>query len=124
MVFAGPGQPIWVGRDHRTATLEQWKALIARDRGCVGCGAEVSRCEAHHVIAWLACGPTDIDNLVLLCCRCHHDVHDRQMELARDDAGGGGSWPVGTRWSEPVSPCPERARRASVAMPGWQAIRR
>jgi len=98
MIFDGPGKPIWVGRDHRTATVEQWKALIARDRGCVGCGAEVARCEAHHVIAWRPGGPTDIDNLVLLCTRCHHDIHDRQMTLARSDAG---SWRVVARGHPP-----------------------
>ena len=108
MVFAGPGRPIWVGRDHRTATVEQWKALIARDRGCVGCGADVLRCEAHHVVAWSACGPTDIDNLVLLCCRCHHDVHDRQMALERTEAGG---WRVVAR-GHPSVPLDEPGRRA------------
>ncbi|MEZ5167397.1 MAG: DUF222 domain-containing protein [Acidimicrobiales bacterium] len=40
MLFDGPGRPIWVGRDERTATIAQWRALIARDRGCVGCGAD------------------------------------------------------------------------------------
>ena len=81
VVFDGPGRPIWVGRDHRTATTAQWKALIARDGGCVGCGADPTRCEAHHVVAWQSGGPTDITNLVLVCSRCHHDLHDRNMEL-------------------------------------------
>ncbi|MEZ5165340.1 MAG: DUF222 domain-containing protein [Acidimicrobiales bacterium] len=47
MLFDGPGRPIWVGRDERSATIAQWRALIARDRGCVGCGADPNRCEAH-----------------------------------------------------------------------------
>jgi len=87
MIFGSDGRPLWVGRDYRTATIAQWKALIVRDRGCVGCGAAPSRCEAHHVVAWLANGPTDIDNLVLLCSRCHHDVHDRGMEVVRGPTG-------------------------------------
>ncbi|MEZ5168478.1 MAG: DUF222 domain-containing protein [Acidimicrobiales bacterium] len=44
MLFDGPGRPIWVGRDERNATIAQWRALIARDRGCVGCGADPNRC--------------------------------------------------------------------------------
>ncbi|MEZ5167450.1 MAG: DUF222 domain-containing protein, partial [Acidimicrobiales bacterium] len=50
MLFDGPGRPIWVGRDERNATIAQWRALIARDRGCVGCGADPNRCEAHHIL--------------------------------------------------------------------------
>ena len=77
VIFDGPGRPIWVGRDHRYATIAQWRALIARDRGCVGCGAAPHRCEAHHIVAWVDFGPTDITNLVLVCSRCHHDIHHR-----------------------------------------------
>ncbi|NIR35371.1 MAG: DUF222 domain-containing protein [Actinobacteria bacterium] len=87
VVFDGPGRPIWVGRDHRTATIAQWKALIARDGGCVGCGAEPGRCEAHHIIAWQVGGPTDITNLVLVCSRCHHDLHDRGLNLMQTPTG-------------------------------------
>ena len=84
ILFDGPANPIWVGRDHRTATIAQWKALIARDRGCVGCGAAPERCHAHHVQYWDNNGPTDIDNLALLCTRCHHNVHDRGHTLTRE----------------------------------------
>jgi len=83
VLFDGPGRPIRVGRSVRSATSAQWTALIARDKGCVGCGAHVNRCEAHHIKAWQANGRTDINNLVLLCSRCHHDVHDRGTELVR-----------------------------------------
>lgn len=87
ILFDGPGRPIWVGRDHRTATVAQWRALIARDRGCVGCGAAPERCQAHHIIPWWPHGPTDIDNLVLVCSRCHHDLHERGMRLRRVEHG-------------------------------------
>ena len=88
VLFNGAGRPIWVGRDHRSATFAQWKALIARDRGCVGCGADVSRCEAHHIVAWDHLGPTDITNLALVCSRCHHDIHDRGATLSNHAHGG------------------------------------
>ncbi len=87
VLFNGAGRPIWVGRDHRHATVAQWKALVARDKGCVGCGADVSRCEAHHIVAWHPLGPTDITNLALVCSRCHHDLHDRGATLSTDADG-------------------------------------
>jgi hypothetical protein len=93
MLFDGPGRPIWVGRDHRSATVAQWRALIARDRGWVGCGADADRCEAHHIVPWWPVGETDIDNLVLVCSRCHHDLHDREMILRRSD----GRWRIEAR---------------------------
>lgn len=93
MVFNGPGRPIWVGRDYRHATVAQWRALIARDRGCVGCGAEADRCEAHHIRHWEFWGNTDIENLVLVCTRCHHDLHDRGMVLRRSE----GRWRIVSR---------------------------
>ncbi len=86
IVFDGPGQPLWHGRRVRTVTDAQWRALVARDRRCVLCDAGPQWCEAHHVIPWQrpARGPTDIDNLVLLCGRCHGQVHDSQARLRRD----------------------------------------
>lgn len=93
MIFDGPSRPIWVGRDHRLATVAQWRALIARDRGCVGCGADANRCQAHHIIDWWPAGETDIDNLVLVCSRCHHDLHDRGMVLRRSE----GRWHIVSR---------------------------
>ncbi|MEZ5166733.1 MAG: DUF222 domain-containing protein [Acidimicrobiales bacterium] len=50
MLFDGPGRPIWLGRDHRHATIAQWRALIARDRGCVAAGRIRTGAEAHHIL--------------------------------------------------------------------------
>ncbi|WP_420440296.1 DUF222 domain-containing protein [Candidatus Poriferisodalis sp.] len=85
IVFDGDGQPLWHGRRVRTVTDAQWRALVARDRRCVLCDAGPQWCEAHHVIPWQppARGRTDIDNLVLLCGRCHHQVHDSPARLRR-----------------------------------------
>lgn len=88
LITADDGSPLWLGRTRRDASPAQWAALIDRDEGCVVCGADPSRCEAHHVVWWQNGGPTDIDNLVLLCTRHHHDVHDRGLELRRRD----GTW--------------------------------
>ena len=69
------GQPLFYGRDKRTATDAQYQALVVRDRGCrfPDCHRPASWCDAHHIDWWDHDGSTDIDNLVLLC-RWHHTV--------------------------------------------------
>ena len=32
-------------------------------------------CEAHHVWYWSRGGPTDLDNLKLLCWQHHREIH-------------------------------------------------
>ena len=85
LVFDGPGTPLWHGRLVRTATDAQWRALVARDRHCVLCDLGPQWCEAHHVVPWQppALGPTDIDNLALLCGNCHDDLHATGAQLRR-----------------------------------------
>lgn len=86
-IFNTRGQPLWVGLGRRLATPAQRMALIARDRVCVGCGADAAWCQAHHVVPWAADGRTDIDNLVLLCSKCHHRVHDEDWEIQQSPRG-------------------------------------
>jgi hypothetical protein len=74
--------PLAMGRTRRRATGTQWGALIARDRGCVRCGRSPRFCEAHHVVHWRHGGLTDVDNMVLLCSRCHHDLHHGRFQIA------------------------------------------
>ena len=74
-VFSGNGKPLWTGRRHRLATVHQWTTLIARDRGCVDCGADVAFTEAHHPHQWRHHGPNDIDNLELKCHTDHALAH-------------------------------------------------
>ncbi|WP_419920378.1 HNH endonuclease [Candidatus Poriferisodalis sp.] len=85
VVFGGNGQPLWHGRKVRTVTDTQWRALVARDRHCVVCGAAPSWCEGHHIVPWQAParGRTDIENLALLCYRCHDQLHDSKGRLHR-----------------------------------------
>ena len=80
LLFAD-GKPLHHGSTVRTATAKQWRALIARDRGCVGCGAEPARCQAHHIVPWARSRRTDIDNLVLVCWKCHHNIHDHHWRV-------------------------------------------
>ena len=90
ILFDGNGLPLWHGRRTRTVSPQQWRTLVARDRGCVLCGASPSHCHAHHIIPWSppAAGPTDIDNLVLVCNRHHHHIHQHNLTLTRHPDGG------------------------------------
>ena len=78
------GQPLWLGRSKRSASLAQRIVLAARDGGCIGCISPSERCEAHHIQHWLDDGPTDIDNLAQLCPDCHHLVHDCNWQVCRN----------------------------------------
>ena len=80
-VLFADGKPLHHGATVRTATAAQWKMLIARDRGCIGCGAEPSRCQAHHIVPYAQSRRTDIENLVLVCWRCHHNIHDHNWKV-------------------------------------------
>ncbi|MGY4768245.1 DUF222 domain-containing protein [Kribbella sp. CWNU-51] len=75
IVLGSDSQPLDVGTTVRLATGPIRKALITRDKGCVCCGAPPLYCDAHHVISWIDGGETNITNLVLLCKRCHRDLH-------------------------------------------------
>ena len=88
-VFDANGEVLHHGREHRYATPAQVRGLIARDKGCVRCRADVSECEAHHLIPWnaLAKGDTNIDELALVCVDCHHFIHDTNQTLYRNAKG-------------------------------------
>ncbi|MYA75274.1 MAG: DUF222 domain-containing protein [Acidimicrobiaceae bacterium] len=74
-------QNMWLGRKRRTASEAQRVALIARDQRCIGCAATPLWCRAHHIIWWSKDGPTDINNLALVCDECHHKIHDDGWEV-------------------------------------------
>ena len=78
LMFDGPRIPLAVGRTSRTATPGQRRAMAARDGGCIipGCQVPAESCQSHHVQDWAAGGPSDIDNLALLCW-----THHRQVDL-------------------------------------------
>jgi len=80
------GDPLWLGRLNRYASTTQRIALILRDKSCVLCGADHTRCDVHHTMPWNAPGNgrTDLDQLVLLCPRCHHQLHDDQQTIYQD----------------------------------------
>jgi len=83
------GSVLNVGRAHRLATLKQRRAVHARQDGrCAAPGCTNTHLEIHHVIWWSNGGPTDLDNLIGLCSRCHHLVH-RELLLIKTNGIGG-----------------------------------
>ena len=80
-VLFSDGKPLHHGATIRTATTAQWRMLIARDGGCIGCGVEPRRCQAHHIVPYARSRRTDIKNLVLVCWRCHHNIHDYNWRI-------------------------------------------
>jgi hypothetical protein len=65
------------GTSTRTIPAPLWIALVIRDEQCrfPGCDRPSTWCEGHH-IRWVTDnGPTELANLVLLCTRHHHRLH-------------------------------------------------
>jgi hypothetical protein len=89
---------LYIGRAQRTVPPRLRRALEVRDGHCAfpDCRVSVSRCHAHHVAEWVADhGPTDLDNLVLLCSRHHHVVHEAGWTLSPNpgaDPAASGYW--------------------------------
>jgi hypothetical protein len=82
-------EPLEVGRATRLVAPAQRTALGVRDGGCrfPGCDRPVAWCDAHHLRHWLHGGPTDLQNLVLVCRAHHHAVHDGGWRLHRHPNG-------------------------------------
>jgi hypothetical protein len=80
-----PSQPLDVGRNTRVIQPAQRSALAVRDRGCVfpGCQRPLAWCDGHHLWHWVDGGPTDLDNLALLCRAHHRSVHEGGWQLTR-----------------------------------------
>lgn len=97
MILGEDGVPINVGRTHRTATRAQRRALRTIYRHCAhhGCDVTFDRCEIHHIDWYEHGGNTDLANLLPLCSRHHHLVHeggwtlhltpDRTLTITRPD---------------------------------------
>ena len=77
-----PSLKLDLGYSRRTASMSLRRALIARDRTCTapGCDRPHWMCEIHHIIPWLLGGPTNLDNLTLLCSKHHHLHHAREAQ--------------------------------------------
>jgi len=84
VVRVGDGRtPLDLGRTTRLANRVQRRALRAMHPTCgmPGCDVPFDHCQPHHVVWWRHGGRTDLANLLPLCSRHHHLVHDRGWEL-------------------------------------------
>ena len=84
VVLDGRGVTLDVGRSRRVATPAQRTALRAMYRTCAhpDCTVRFGDCDIHHVLEWTShLGPTALDNLLPLCGRHHHLVHEGGWRL-------------------------------------------
>ena len=75
-------QILGIGR--KTRSIPGWlrRQLWARDGGCQfpGCG-RVRYVHGHHIKHWADGGPTNLDNLILLCGYHHRFLHEHDWSL-------------------------------------------
>lgn len=83
VVLDGRSVPVDVGRSKRLATVHQRRALEAIHTTCAvpECGVRFDRCQIHHVDHWEQGGPTDLANMIPLCNKHHHAVHEGQLAV-------------------------------------------
>jgi hypothetical protein len=84
-----PSQPLNLGRATRVVSPAQRHALAVRDRGGVvpDCDRPLAWCDDHHLQHWADGGPTNLDNLALLCRAHHRAVHEDGWQLTRGPNG-------------------------------------
>lgn len=88
------GEILHLGRARRFASRAQRRALRLRDGTCVFPGCHQSKhLDAHHLTPWSEGGPTDLDELALLCRRHHVMVHEGGLRLVRAASAPGGVGP-------------------------------
>ncbi|MEO7125958.1 MAG: DUF222 domain-containing protein [Nakamurella sp.] len=88
----GEGEQLRLGRKTRTISPAQRRALRIRDGGCQFPGCHRHRyLNAHHAQPWSLFGPTNLDNLVLLCRFHHMLVHEGGFSVSAAGCGTEGS---------------------------------
>jgi len=73
-----------VGRTERFATPKQAKAIRLQQGGiCASPGCSHPIAHIHHIVWHSQGGPTDLDNLIGVCGKCHTLIHAGKLDLAR-----------------------------------------
>jgi hypothetical protein len=82
-VLGEKSEPLNLGRLRRLISAGLRRALFLRDRGCAfpGCHRPPRHCQGHHIRHWADGGPTDLNNLVLLCAHHHRLLHRSGWEV-------------------------------------------
>jgi hypothetical protein len=123
VIIHAPGT-LNLGRSTRLANRAQRRALRALYPTCAipGCDTRYELCKLHHVIWWEHGGTTDLDNLLPLCSRHHHAIHDQGWHLKlTPDRQLTVTYPNGT--SQTTGP-PSRRARGRPADPPKSWLRR
>jgi hypothetical protein len=114
------GRPLSIGRKTRSIPPALRRALRSRDRGCqFPCCTATRHTDAHHIEHWADGGPTDLDNLVMLCRYHHRLLHEGGFVVERSThslvftAPDGRKLPRVPRRRDRCAPLP----RASAAAP-------
>jgi hypothetical protein len=87
MVLGSRGEVLNQGRRIYSPTTAQRHAVAIRDRHCAfpGCRRPAKWTDVHHIVAFKPGarrgGRTDLDNLLLLCDKHHHMVHEGHWRL-------------------------------------------
>lgn len=83
------GRPLGVGQTASQVPRRIRRALKRRDGGrCRFPGCEATRfVDAHHIRHWADGGPTDLENLILLCRFHHRLVHEVGYQILVEDDG-------------------------------------
>ena len=82
IVLDGDGRVVDVGRAKRLATADQRRALRAMHRTCAApdCPVRFGDCDIHHLKEWREGGLTNLENLIPLCSKHHHLIHEGQWQ--------------------------------------------
>lgn len=77
VLMSGRSSVLDYGTSTRTIPAPLWNALVIRDEHCrfPGCDRPSTWCEGHHVVWVTHDGTTELANLVLVCSRHHHRLH-------------------------------------------------
>jgi hypothetical protein len=109
VVLSDTGGVLGYGRARRVASAQQCLALAARDKGCSfpGCDRPPAWCESHHIVPWIDGGPTDLDNLTLVCAFHHREFAKRGWTCQITDGA--------PHWKPPAFIAPDRIPRRNTA---------
>nr|WP_255550092.1 HNH endonuclease signature motif containing protein [Corynebacterium sp. TAE3-ERU2] len=109
---ATSGQIKALRTEKRFADVAQRIALFATELVCShpGCNQPVTACHVHHIDPFSRGGPTDLDNLTLMCPQHHSDtddsgIHPHKYHAERDPDSG---IVYHTKAATPEDPYPEK----------------
>ena len=103
------GNALGIGRASRNVPRWLHRQLLYRDHGCTfpGCGTKMFL-KAHHIWHWELGGPTDYDNLVLVCTFHHKLLHEGGWSVCLNGTVAEWYKPTGRRYDPGPDPPGER----------------